>query len=430
MSFYADLHIHSHYSRATSPLMNLEALYKWAQIKGITVLGTGDFTHPAYFNEIDEKLEADGNGLFVLKDKFAKKIDKAVPGNLRRDVKFLLSVEISSIYKKNEKTRKVHNLIFAPSIKAAGHINSALQKLGNIASDGRPILGLDSKKLLKIVLDSDPYSMLIPAHAWTPHFSVLGSKSGFDSLEECFDELTPNIYAIETGLSSDPKMNWMLSALDDVVLISNSDAHSPTKLAREANIFDCNLSYFEMINAIKNKDKKKFIGTIEFFPEHGKYHLDGHRACNKCLTPEETRKYDYLCPTCGRKVTVGVMHRVIELADRKEGVKSKSALPYTNLIPLPDILAEALDVGCNSKKVMNEYFQLTSSLGNELAILQDVPINEIVKSTKHPIIPEAIKRVRENKVRLDPGYDGEFGKVRIFGKEERERIATGQMRLF
>ncbi|HLA00070.1 MAG TPA: endonuclease Q family protein, partial [Thermodesulfovibrionales bacterium] len=320
MHFFADLHIHSRYSRATSTDMKLESLWKWAQLKGITVIGTGDFTHPTWLNEIKEKLEPAGNNLFTLKEKLQT---NDIPASCRSDVYFMLTAEISTIYSKKGKTRKIHNLIFAPDLSIAASINTFLARIGNLSSDGRPILGLDAKNLLKIVLDASPDALLVPAHAWTPHFSVFGSESGFDSLSECFEELTPHVYSIETGLSSDPPMNWRLSSLDHITLISNSDAHSPAKLGRESNIFDTEISYKAIINAIKNR--KGFVGTIEFFPEEGKYHYDGHRSCSISLAPEETIKNNYLCPACGRKVTIGVMHRVEKLADRPDGFKPQKA---------------------------------------------------------------------------------------------------------
>ncbi|OGW67365.1 MAG: DNA helicase UvrD, partial [Nitrospirae bacterium RIFCSPHIGHO2_02_FULL_40_19] len=308
MKFIADLHIHSPYSRATSKDMEIENLNRWAQLKGLTVVGTGDFTHPKWLVNLQEKLESAEDGLFRLKPEYESSMVEEVPSSCRRDVRFILSAEISCIYSKNGRTRKVHNLLLVPTFAEAAKINAALSKIGNLKSDGRPILGLDSKVLLNIALDTSPDVLFIPAHAWTPHFSVLGSNSGFDSLEECFEELTSHIYAIETGLSSDPPMNWRLSGLDRVALISNSDAHSPAKLAREANIFDTELSYKGIYNAIKSNNNKNFIGTIEFFPEEGKYHFDGHRDCKRRMHPSDTRQNNGLCPKCGKKVTIGVMH--------------------------------------------------------------------------------------------------------------------------
>jgi len=332
MRFFADLHIHSRFSRATSKYVSLESLWKWAQIKGISVIGTGDFTHPQWYKELNEKLDINNNNLLKLRDKY--KVN-SIPDSCVNEVSFMLTTEVSCIYSKNGRVRKIHSLIFVPDFAAASKLSHALSKIGNISSDGRPILGLDAKTLLKIVLDISHETMFVPAHAWTPHFSVFGASSGFDSLEECFDELTPNIYAIETGLSSNPAMNWRLSSLDTITLISNSDAHSPAKIGREANIFDTEISYNAISNAIKTK--QGFAGTIEFFPEEGKYHYDGHRSCGVNLSPEETIRHHYLCPVCGKKVTVGVMHRVEKLADREDGFKPSGAPPFYSMIPLPEI---------------------------------------------------------------------------------------------
>lgn len=423
MPFIADLHIHSRYSRATSPNMSPENIWKWAQLKGITVIGTGDFTHPKWFKELGEKLEPTGSGLFTLKDDL-KAGD--IPDACRTDVSFLLSAEISCIYGKNGKTRKIHSIVFAPDLTIAAKINTALSRIGNLSADGRPILGLDAKELLRIVMEASPEAMLVPAHAWTPHFSVFGAASGFDSFEECFEELTPHIHAIETGLSSDPAMNWRLSALDRISLISNSDAHSPAKIGREANIFDTEISYKGITEAIRTK--KGFLGTIEFFPEEGKYHFDGHRLCKISLSPKETIKHNYLCPVCRKKVTVGVMHRVDKLADREEGFKPEGAPPFNSIIPLSEIIAEVLKVGVNSKKVMAEYLGLIGKLGSEFKILMDVPLDDIEKAGS-PVLREAISMMRSGNVHIAPGYDGEFGKVKIFEKVEREEI-KGQMMMF
>lgn len=408
MQFIADLHIHSPYSRATSKQMAPESLWKWAQFKGIHVIGTGDFTHPQWIKELKEKLTPEGNGLFKLKKKFRT---DDVPDSCKADVSFLLSAEISSIYSKNGKTRKVHSIVFVPGFNDASKINRALSKIGNLKSDGRPILGLDAKKLLEIVLETSPDAMVIPAHAWTPHFSVFGAASGFDSLQECYEELTPHIYAIETGLSSDPPMNRQLSALDGITLISNSDAHSPAKIGREANVFDTDVSYAAMMDAIKTGSG--FAGTIEFFPEHGKYHYDGHRNCGVSLTPKETINNDYLCPTCGRKVTVGVMHRVAKLADRDNGYMPKNAPGFRSIVPLPEIISEVVKVGVNSKRVNKEYMNILTALGNEFHILLDAELRDIEKHSS-PLLSEAISKMRSGDIYIEPGYDGEFGKIRIF----------------
>jgi uncharacterized protein (TIGR00375 family) len=403
--------------------MKLESLWKWAQLKGITVIGTGDFTHPTWLNEIKEKLEPAGNNLFTLRENLKT---NDIPASCRSDVYFMLTAEISSIYSKNGKTRKIHNLIFAPDLSIAASINTFLARIGNLSSDGRPILGLDAKNLLKIVLDASPDALLVPAHAWTPHFSVFGSESGFDSLSECFEELTPHVYSIETGLSSDPPMNWRLSSLDHITLISNSDAHSPAKLGREANIFDTELSYKAIRDAIRNK--KGFVGTVEFFPEEGKYHYDGHRSCSISLAPEETIKNNYLCPACGRKVTIGVMHRVEKLADRPDGFKPQKAPIFHSLIPLTEIIAETFKVGTNTKTVESWYLKLLSSLGNEFRILMESPLSDIEQASL-PSLSEAISNMRAGKVHIAPGFDGEYGKIKISEKVERKEI-KGQGTLF
>jgi uncharacterized protein (TIGR00375 family) len=403
--------------------MTLESLWKWAQLKGITVIGTGDFTHPKWFQELKDKLEPISDNLFKIKNIFRK---DDIPASCRAEVYFKLTAEISSIYSKKGRTRKIHNLIFVPDFSTALKINTVLSRIGNLSADGRPILGLDAKNLLKIVLDASPDTMLVPAHAWTPHFSIFGSESGFDSLSECFEELTPHVYSIETGLSSDPPMNWRLSSLDRITLISNSDAHSPPKLGREANIFDTEISYRSMMNAIKKKGG--FIGTIEFFPEEGKYHYDGHRSCGVRLSPKETIRNNYICPVCRRKVTVGVMHRVEKLADRSDGFKPQGAPVYHSLIPLAEIIAETLKLGINTKAVETEYLKLLSTLGNELRILMESSLSDIEKAGSANL-SEAISKMRSGKVHISPGFDGEYGKTKIFEDIERKEI-TGQGILF
>lgn len=411
MFFYADLHIHSKYSRATSKSCNLEELAQWAQKKGLSVISTGDFTHPAWFNEIKEKLVPDGNGAYRLKADIEKKILRS-----GTPVKFILSVEISTIYKKGDKTRKVHHVVFAPDIETAGKFRNKLDAIGNINSDGRPILGLDSRDLLEIALESGKDTFLIPAHIWTPWFSVLGSKSGFDSIDECYGDLAGHIFAAETGLSSDPEMNWTVSSLDKYRLVSNSDAHSPSKLAREATVFDTDPDYYSILKALKTGDG--YVGTVEFFPEEGKYHEDGHRKCNVCLTPDETLKHNGLCPVCGKPLTIGVLNRVNELADRKTGeFIPETAGKVFSLVPLQEILAEICGVGVQSKKVVLEYENLIQKLGSELSILQDVPIDEISK-VHSPVLAEGISRLRKGQVIKHAGYDGEYGVIRLFDENE------------
>jgi len=408
--------------------MEPKNLYRWAQLKGITVVGTGDCSHPGWLAELQEELEPAEPGLYRLRPDLASQVDTTVPKSCRNQVRFLLSGEISSIYKKNGRTRKVHNLVFLPNMAAALKLQAALARIGNIQSDGRPILGLDAKELLAIVNQISDEAVLVPAHAWTPHFSVLGAKSGFDSLEECFEELTHLIPAIETGLSSDPAMNWRLSALDSVRLISNSDAHSPAKLMREANKFDTDLSYRAIMAAISEEDSPQFLGTLEFFPEEGKYHYDGHRACGVRFSPEETRKNGGRCSQCNSKVTVGVMHRVEELADLPSGRRPPSGRPYQSIIPLLEIIAEVEQVGVNSKKVAAIYLDLLGRLGNEHHVLLEAEL-ESIRQAGSLLLAEAISRVRSGEVSIHPGYDGEFGTIRVFHSTEREQI-SGQLGLF
>lgn len=404
MRLIADLHIHSKYSRATSREMNLPTLAQWAGIKGIGVLGTGDFTHPAHFASITELLESAGSGLYALK-------------NSPDSVRFMLTAEVSNIFTRNGKTRKIHSLILAPDLESVRKMNSAFARLGNVNSDGRPIFGFSAFDLVKIVLDASPEAMLIPAHAWTPWFSIFGSKSGFDSIEECFGEYAKYIHAIETGLSSNPQMNWRLSALDNLTLISNSDAHSPSKLGREANVFEVDPDYYKITEIIKTKDKKRFLYTVEFYPEEGKYHYDGHRDCGILYSPEETVKANKTCPVCGKGLTVGVMSRVSELADRPEGFVPENAIPARHMVPLEEILAESLGTNVNSVKVKREYKRLTSEAGSEFAILLDMD-EECITRLAGQRVAEAIVKVRSGAISITPGFDGEFGKIKIFGSQE------------
>ena len=404
MFFYADLHIHSKYSRATSKSCNLEELALWAQKKGLSLISTGDFTHPAWFNEIKEKLIPAGPGVFKLKDS---------------GVRFLLSVEISTIYKKGDKTRKVHHIVFVPDFKSAENLRQKLAAIGNISSDGRPILGLDSRDLLEIVLESGEGSYIVPAHIWTPWFSVLGSRSGFDSIKDCYGDLADHIFAVETGLSSDPEMNWRVSMLDKYRLISNSDAHSPSKLAREATVFDTEVDYFALRNALRTG--KGYVGTVEFFPEEGKYHEDGHRKCNICLSPEESVKLQNICPVCNKPLTIGVMHRVNELTDRKGKnlIIPPTAGKVFSLVPLEEIISEVMQTGVASNTVSNAYENLINKLGPELAILRDIPVEEISKHHS-PLLGEAISRLRKGKVIRQAGFDGEYGTIKLFEPQELE----------
>lgn len=422
MRYIADLHVHSHYSRATSKDLNLESLYQWAKIKGINVVGTGDFTHPEWFAELKEKLQPDGNGFFILKD---PPKDPAIPGIKTHDidVRFCLTTEISSIYKHGDRVRKNHNLIYAPDLDTVARINHKLSTIGNLESDGRPILGLPSRDLLEIVLETSDRAYLIPAHIWTPWFSTLGSKAGYDSVDACFRDLSDHIFAIETGLSSDPAMNGKVSGLDRFTLISNSDAHSPSKLGREANLLNTELSYDAMFEAFKTGEG--LSATYEFYPEEGKYHHDGHRKCGISMEPKETEKYNDICPECGKPLTVGVLHRVEELADRNE-TTNNSGFEY--IIPLPEVLSEIEGVGPKTKTVARRFQKVISTFGNEFDLMREIPIEDIQKGDG-PVLAEAIRRVRENDVIRNPGFDGVFGEIKVFKDGEIDRI-RGQMGFF
>lgn len=423
MEFVADFHIHSRYSRATSKTLDLEHIYQWAQIKGITIISCGDFTHPLWAAELVQKLIETEDGLFALRDEIAARCDEFVPPACRRPVRFMLVSEISNIYKKNGKVRKNHNLVFLPDMAAVECFNRRLAKIGNIASDGRPIIGLDARNLLEIVLETSPFAFLVPAHIWTPWFSVLGSKSGFDSIHECFDDLTDHIFALETGLSSDPRMNWRVSELDQFTMISNSDAHSPSKLGREANIFNTGMSFEAVRCALNGSDKDAFIGTIEFYPQEGKYYLDGHRNCAFHCFPQHSRELVGLCPVCGKALTLGVLNRVECLSDRAEGIIPLHAKPYYNLIPLVELLAEVFKCGEASRKVNNAYERLIARFGPELDILRTVPIAEI-DGAGIPLLGEAIRRMRMQQVNFEPGFDGRYGRVSIFDPAERNRLLS------
>ena len=408
MKTIADLHIHSRFSMATSKEGTPENLDFWARKKGISLIGTGDFTHPVWREELKERLVSEENGLYRLRDEYVKEESRKFPGEGTR---FVVSGEISSIYKKNGKTRKVHNVILLPSLETADAMAQRLEKIGNIHSDGRPILGLDSHDLLEMMLDVCPEGILIPAHIWTPHFSVLGAKSGFDSAEECFEELAPYIHALETGLSSDPAMNWRISKLDRYQLVSNSDAHSPSKLGREANLLDIDCSYEGLYRAIQTGEGLE--GTVEFFPEEGKYHFDGHRKCGVSLSPVEAERLGGICPVCGKKLTMGVDHRVEQLADRAEGFVKKDGKKYESLVPLPEVISACMGYSTASKKVQGCFEQMIQTLGTEFDILRNVP-SEDIKSCAGERIAEGIENVRTGNVKRIPGYDGEYGKIELF----------------
>ena len=419
MPFFADLHVHSKYSRATSGDLDFYHLALWAKKKGVTVVGTGDFTHPRWMQAIEEELVAAEPGLFRLRDD----LEAAVTAELgpcavaSATVRFMLEVEISTIYKQGDRVRKVHHLLYAPDLASADRIVQKLARIGNLASDGRPILGLNSRDLLEICLSAGEGCYLIPAHIWTPWFSVFGSKSGFDTFEECYGDLSAHIFALETGLSSDPPMNWRLSMLDRFRLVSNSDAHSPGNLGREACRFECALDYFAIKNALATGTG--FGGTVEFFPEEGKYHLDGHRACGFRCGPEESRRLANKCPVCGAPLTIGVLNRVLELADRTGEKPSPLAAPFQSLVPLPEMLGEIARTGAKSKSVRSSYEQLLARLGPELAILGDLPLEEIGRIS-HPLLMEAVRRLRAGAVIREGGYDGEYGVIRLFNPQELE----------
>lgn len=418
MPFHADLHLHSHYSRATSKNLNLEHLYKWAQLKGIRVVGTGDFVHPGWMDELEEKLEPAEEGLFRLKPGLERAMRDQVPAACRAPVRFMLTVEISNIYKRLGRVRKVHNIILAPGFEAAKSLQARLGAIGNIRSDGRPILGLDSRDLLEITLETDPMACLIPAHVWTPWFSALGSRGGFDLISDCYGDLTEHIFAVETGLSSDPLMNWRLQQLDDYVLVSNSDAHSPGKLGRETTLFDTSCSYPAIYSALSDPEDEGLTGTVEFYPEEGKYHYDGHRKCGRRMHPRETIAANGLCPDCGKSVTVGVMARVEELADREEGRRGPRARHFFSVIPLPEIIGEAKQVGPGTKTVDSIYQAMVSRLGSELDILLDIPEDDIAQ-VGGSLIAEGIRRMRVGEVDILPGYDGDYGVIKLFNPEDR-----------
>ena len=425
MHYLADLHIHSPFSRATSPASNLTGLFSWAQVKGIHLVGTGDFTHPGWLAQLQEQLIEAEPGFFKLRN---EKLPPALEGVQPEPIptRFTLTAEVSSIYKRHGKVRKVHNILYAPDFASVKRINKVLAGIGNVESDGRPILGLDSRDLLEIMLEQAPDGFLVPAHIWTPWFSLFGSKSGFDSMEECFGDLTEHIFALETGLSSDPAMNRLISALDRFTLISNSDCHSPGKLGREVNIFDTEFNYFAMRDALKQPETE-FIGTVEFFPEEGKYHCDGHRKCEVCLEPAESKQLDNICPACSKPLTVGVLHRVMELADRSEPHYPENSPAAESLIPLTEILSEIIGTGPATKRVMTQYSRLINLFGSEFNLLRTIPIEEI-GAKYSPVLAEAIARMRSGKVIRQPGFDGEFGVIRVFEEIELDDLA-GQISL-
>lgn len=404
----ADLHIHSRYSRATSQEMVVPKIVEYAKLKGIGMVGTGDFTHPAWLEELKENLVA-RDGIYEY-----------------GGVRFVLNVEVNNIYTRHGRLRRVHNLIFAPDFQTVDKINQYLGRYGKLASDGRPILSLDTYDMFKALLDISPAVFLIPSHIWTPWFSIFGSNSGFDTIEECFGDLQDKFFAVETGLSSDPAMNWRLSVLDKYTLVSNSDAHSPSRLGREANVFKEDLDYNGLCAVLKSRDPARFLYTIEFYPEEGKYHFDGHRKCEVRLSPREARFNNNLCPVCSKNLTIGVLHRVEALADREDGYKPANRIPYKNLIPLEEVIAETLNVGRDTVVVRNEYLKLCRHFGSEFEVLLNATF-EALKDATQEKIAQGVIRARQGEVIINPGYDGEFGTVRIFPEE---KAAESQLGLF
>jgi len=424
MRFVADLHVHSYLARGCSPLLRPEPLHRWAQLKGLTVLSTGDFTHPTWRRELKEKLVPAEPGLFALKPGLARLADRDVPESCRAPMRFLLGAEVACIYKKDGKVRRMHHLVYAPGWKEADALCAKMAAAGaNLSSDGRPITGLDSRRLLELCLESGPDVHLVPAHAWTPHFGLLGSESGFDSPEGCFDDLTDRVFALETGLSSDPRMNRRVSGLDRLALMSNSDAHSLEKLGREANLFDAPLSYRGIFDSVRKRDAKRFLGTIEFFPQEGKYHEDGHRACGARLAPKETIARGGLCPECEKPVTVGVLSRVEALADRDSGPSS----PCEYLVPLKEVLGELLGVGSQAARVRRAYDELLGKFGPELEVLRELDSRRLAE-VGYARLGLALARMRVGDAAVEPGYDGVYGKVRLLRAEDRAG-AKGQLAL-
>lgn len=424
-----DLHIHSHYSRATSKQCDFEGLYRWGKLKGITIIGTGDFTHPGWFAEMQDKLEPAEPGLFKLKDDMAAPIDASLPPDVRGQlIRFVPTVEIATIYSKGGKVRKLHQLIVLPSFEAVSTLNARLARIGNLTADGRPILGLDSKELLRHTLESSADALYIPAHIWTPWFGMFGSKSGFDAIAEAYEELAPEIRAIETGLSSDPGMNWRVPDLDGLAVTSHSDAHSPAKLGREATVVTSGVTYADIIGAIKTNDSR-LKGTIEFFPEEGKYHYDGHRACNIRFSPAETKAHDGICPVCGKPLVIGVENRLNELARRPADFEPKNTKYVEYIIPLAEIIAELEGTKSTAgKRVVGIYHDVIAQLGNEFSVLRSVPL-EAIRDAGFPLLAVAIERLRSGNVVREPGYDGVFGKIKVFKDPSARQEILNQLRL-
>ena len=410
--FVADFHIHSRYSRACSKDLSVAELAKWAKIKGIGLLGTGDFTHPLWLEELKDSLRETGGGFYE-----------------HGGVRFICTSEVNTLFYKAGRAHQIHHILMAPSLESVERINRALEAFGSLSLDGRPTLRMEARQLVEVVLGIEPRGLIVPAHAWTPWFAIFGSTSGFDTVEECFEDQAKHIHVLETGLSSDPAMNWRLKALDRYALISNSDSHSARRIGREANIFDCDLDYDTMVTALKTKDRTKFLSTLEFFPEEGKYHFDGHRVCGIRWSPAETKRHGLRCPTCGKKVTVGVMHRIEELADRPEGVVPEGAIPFKRVVALDKIIADALGANVGTQAVEREYQNLIYKCGTEFNVLLEAPEEELRKATTAKIA-EGILRMRRGDVVIEPGFDGEYGKVRIFSDAEPAAATEQQLNLF
>ncbi|MEO5684192.1 MAG: endonuclease Q family protein [Chitinophagaceae bacterium] len=426
MFYTADLHIHSHYASKTSKYLNLDTLYQWAQVKGIDVVGSGDFTHPAWLATLKERLLPDGNGFFYLKN---MPVATALPGirPSHKDLRFCLSAEVSTEYIHENKKRVVHHLLYAPDFETVKKINKKLGTYADLSADGRPTIILSSRSLMEIVLEASDRAYLVPAHAWTPWNAVFGSKNGHLSLEECYGDLSAHIFALETGLSSDPAMNRRWNKLDHITMMSNSDAHSPAKLGRELNLFDTNCSYEDLFNAVKTK--KGFVGTHEFFPEEGKYTYDGHRHCGVCISPVESRDIGAICPVCKKQLTIGAMHQLDRLTGHLATTQSASNKDFKHVVPLLEILAEIHGTGTDSKKVTGAFHKAIAAFGNEFSVLRNVPVEDIHRFS--PLLGTAISRMRAGEIkRIEPGYDNVYGKIHLFDKAELTGSGIGQLDIF
>jgi uncharacterized protein (TIGR00375 family) len=402
MKFIADLHIHSRFSRATSRDMDIPTIAEFARVKGIKLVATGDFTHPEYRKSLKVNLAESGNGLYA-----------------HGDTSFVINVEVNNIYSAHGRLRRIHNIIFVPSLETAQQVSALLGRYGKLESDGRPTLSISSYEMLARVMEIDERAFIVPSHIWTPWFSLFGSNSGFDTIEECFGDLSHKVFAFETGLSSDPPMNWLLSTLDRKTLVSNSDAHSPSRLGREANVFDCDLDFDVIRRVLETKDRNRFLYTIEFFPEEGKYHYDGHRSCNVVMTPEQARASGDTCPVCGRKLTIGVLHRVYDLADRKPDQVPKDTIPFKHLVPLEEVIAEATGHGRETAAVDKLYKEMIAQLGPEFDILLDTPVDDITRVAGERV-GQGIERMRRDEVEATPGYDGVFGVISVVPDAARQ----------